>query len=151
MKLNLLHGPRRTQRGFYLIGLLLTLVIILILAGGQWNSQMGSTPAEINAVNNAADAVADIDPDATTNVKSAVNTIDRARGKACEAQRATLAGELNMAQMGAGGGVPDRFDVRPRVQHIQCPDRGTFSYDDSIKIYCSIHNPPPEGLKVHKL
>lgn len=154
MNRSLLRFTRRAngERGFYLIGLLLTLAIVAILVGGQWSSYTGSSPQDIQGVNHAADAVSNMDPEPQGSVVStAQGHLDRSRDTACDAQRSAIRGTLTMEQAMSGGAVPDRFAVRPKVSHIVCPRRGQYSYDDQLNVYCTLHHPAPEGMKTYAL
>lgn len=105
------------QRGFYLIGLLMVLVIMLILAGNQVGKK-------------------------AQNVK---RPISKSKEAACSLNRSAFLTNVRMWSMSHMGEKPTRENLeRDGVQIPGCPEGGNWTLSqDGQTVYCSIHAPAP--------
>lgn len=117
--------PRHDERGFYLIGLLMVLVIIAILVGGNPFGG-GST---------------------TSQMQQAKISIDRANNGVCAGNRSTVRTEL-IQWMALDGRLPSEEELNRRLYSKLCPDGGTYEIDAKQNIFCTDHEPAPEGLEI---
>ena len=111
-------------RGFYLVGLLIVLVIILIL-----------TYKELKPEEKAAQ------------VTQAQVYIDRSRDVLCESNRAAIAQNLTMWRIDHAGETASIDVLRRADFNIPvCPKGGVYTISpDGSQVYCSVHFPPPAG------
>lgn len=142
------RGLRRRDRGFYLIGLLLALVIIMILAGRNYQSASGTGQGSGGGVTSL---LTDPIQAQVTEVQVGNNRIDNTRDFACDTNRTQLGTELTMLSMSGGGVLPDPAFVSQKLNYIHCTGKGRLQYDDDGKTYCTEHAPAPQGLTVHDL
>ena len=104
------------NKGFYLIGLLIALVIIMILVGYQ----MGGNKKE--------------------NLPPAKTQIDRGKAAACTANRRALETQIQMWMIQHPGETPTIEKLKQaRISIPRCPAGGTYSITPEGKVVCSIH------------
>ena len=126
-------NPGRRRRGFYLIGMLIALAIIFILMGRGYFFKEASP---MKGVEQAMQAEA---------------YIDRSQVSACLANRNTLKAELTTMSINNGGPLPGIHAMRAKLGPKICPDKGTLQLDDRGNVYCTLHEPAPEGVQVQDL
>lgn len=104
------------NKGFYLIGLLIALLIIMILAGYQ----LGGDKKE--------------------NIPPAKTQIDRGKSAACMANRRTLETQIQMWMIQHPGETPTKEKLeQARISIPRCPAGGTYSITPDGKVVCSVH------------
>lgn len=115
--------PSSSQRGFYIIGLLIVLAIIFFLVGRQ----MGGPTEQAQQV------------------VTAQSRIDRSEEITCGANRQSFSQNITMWQINHGGEKATLEKLqRDRVAIPRCPGGGEYSIGpDGKTIYCSLHAPPP--------
>ena len=117
--------PTQGRRGFYMIGLLMVLAIILILTGEGYfkKNAQGITQAQLYT--------------------------DRSRDSACAINRNQLKTKISMDIVNNMGQVPSKYTLQAKYANnsTKCPGEGVFSVDGQGAIYCSEHA-PPEGIDV---
>lgn len=140
---------RRSDRGFYLIGLLMAIVIIMILAGRNYQSASGT------GAGSTADSAASLllDPLAATagQIQDGNNRIDQTKALGCSTNRTQAATELTMLTVGNMGELPSPEIVHNKAGHIGCPEGGKFQYDEMSRVYCTKHSPAPAGVQIRNL
>ncbi len=105
------HG----RRGFYLIGILIALVIIMILAKNQLGSLNYGKDGE--------------------------TYIERTEGVACGMNRGTALSKLQMWRV---NNPKERPSFQKIGVNVQCPEGGKWTFSrDGTAIYCSLHAPDP--------
>ncbi|MFW6304046.1 MAG: type II secretion system protein [Candidatus Sumerlaeota bacterium] len=110
----------RRQRGFYLIGLVAVLAIIMILAYTQ------------------------LAPDPETGESMPKTQIDRGKENACALNRQTLQTHITAWSVNHVGEKPTIARLKAtNVVVPTCPGGGRYSIGDDSTIYCSEHNPDP--------
>lgn len=137
------------EQGFYLIGLLMVVAIIMILAGRNFQSASGS--GQGSAADSAASVL--VDPLATgaNQVQMGNARIDGTQALSCDTNRSQLATDLTMMAMSDGGQLPPASVVSKKLGHIGCPTSGTFQYDAGSHVFCTEHAPAPAGTQVRNL
>jgi len=118
----------RAERGFYLIGLLIVLIIIAVVLGKGYFRQ-----------------------DPTTGATQAQMYIERSKDTACTADRLAMQADITQIGLLSGGGPPSIQALRARLGPRRCQAGGEFLLDAKGNVYCTVHAPPPEGLEVFKL
>ncbi len=116
------YAKHLKRRGFYMIGVLIVVVIILILT---WN-QLG--------------------PDPTTGVTTAQRQIDKSEVAACTANRQTLRTHIatwKINHMGEDLTVQNMQESGVVIP--KCPAGGEITIDADGNVYCSKHAPQSEG------
>ena len=115
-----LHRPGQPQAGYYLIGLLIVIVIILIL--------MKSGPLE---------------QDPVTGVTQYETTLDRTDTAVCATNRKTIEGDVISWQIVNSGQKPNMEIVKRKFNLPPCPGGGVYTLGEDGSVYCTVHNPPP--------
>lgn len=114
---------RNSQRGFYLIGLLLVLLIIIVL--------MLKGPFGPGS-------------DTKSQVTTAQMSLNRANTSVCASNRLTLQTNLINWRMTHLGETPTIEKIRQSGINISsCPHRGAYLLGPDGAVYCTEHNPPP--------
>lgn len=140
---------RNAQRGFYLIGLLMVVAIIMILSGRNFMSSSGS--GQGSAADSASSLLVDPLAAGANQVQMGNARIDGTKALSCDTNRSQLATDLTMLAMSDGGQLPPASVVSQKLGHIGCPAGGTFQYDAGSRVYCTEHAPAPSGTKARKL
>ena len=113
-------SPTTRRRGFYLIGVLIVLAIILVLYGKQ------------------------LAGDKSEGISSAQTKIDRSKEVACSVNRQMIVTGMTAWQISHPGEQPTIEGLRSAgVTVPNCPQGGTYSIGPKGDVWCSIHNPPP--------
>jgi competence protein ComGC len=116
----MIRTSTHAQRGYYLIGLLIVLVILFILYGNQ------------------------LLPDKTTGKSQATYSIDKAKDSSCLLNRTTMNTQLTTWAMSHPGQKPTIETLQQSGISIPiCPAHGVYSFGDDGTIYCSVHYPMP--------
>lgn len=140
---------QRTDRGFYLIGLLMVVVIIMILAGRNYRSASGTGSG--STADSAASLLLDPLAAGASQVQDGNNRIDQAKALTCSTNRTQAATELTMLSAANMGELPTPEVVHSKAGHIGCPEGGKLQYDGMSRVYCTRHAPAPAGVAVHDL
>ena len=107
---------RKYNKGFYLIGLLIALMIIMILTG----KYMGG--------------------DKSTNTPPVTTNIDRSKKAACSANRLQLQTSIQMWSVTHPGETPTLEKLREaRYTVPTCPSGGEYTIGESDQVTCSVH------------
>ncbi|HOE97630.1 MAG TPA: hypothetical protein PLS90_13910 [Candidatus Sumerlaeota bacterium] len=112
-------APSYSRRGFYIIGILIVVAIILILV---FKGSMA--------------------PDPVTQVSSGITYIDRSQEVACSTNRNAIRTDLQHYQIN-NPGAPITPDVIRKANSATCPDGGIYLMAQDGHIFCTLHDPPP--------
>jgi Tfp pilus assembly protein PilE len=140
---------RNPERGFYLIGLLMVVVIIMILSGRNFQSASGS--GQGSAADSAASLFTDPLAIGAGQVQMGNARIDGTKALSCDTNRSQFATDLTMLAMSHSGQLPQPSVVSNRLGHFGCPTTGKFQYDDGSHVFCTEHAPAPPSANVHNL
>lgn len=138
-----------SERGFYLIGLLMVVAIIMILAGRNYQSASGS--GQGSAADSAASLLLDPLAAGANEVQMGNARIDGTKALSCDTNRSQLATDLTMLAMSDGGQLPPASVVSQKLGHIRCPTGGKLQYDSGSRVYCTEHAPARADTKVRNL
>jgi hypothetical protein len=127
----------------------MVLVIIMILAGRNYQSASGTNPGSMS--DSAASILLDPLAAGAGQVQEGNNRIDQTRALTCGTNRTQAATELTMLAVTNQGELPSPEVVHNKVGHIGCSEGGKFQYDARSRVYCSKHAPAPAGIQVRNL
>ena len=120
MKRNPLHRPGQSESGYYIIGLLIVIVIILVL--------MKSGPLE---------------QDPVSGVTQYQTNIDRTETSVCGNNRKAVETNIVSWQIANSGQKPNMEALKRKYTTLHCPGGGVFTLGEDGHIYCTVHDPPP--------
>lgn len=110
------------NKGFYLIGLLIALMIIMILTGKFMTG------------------------DEKSGTEGAIHSLDKSKAAACSANRMSLQTQLQMWSISHPGEEITLEKLRAANYSIpKCPAGGEYSISKQGYIHCSIHDPDPSA------
>ena len=108
------------NKGFYLIGLLIALLIIMILTGKFMTG------------------------DEKSGTGGAINALDKSKAAACSANRMQLQTQLQMWAVSHPGEEATLENLRAANYSIpRCPAGGEYTITGQGQVNCSIHDPAP--------
>lgn len=118
------HGlPSHRRHGFYIIGLLIVIVIIMVvMLKGPFSS------------------------DPVTQVTQYEQSTNRAEEAACSMNRMSIGTDLTNWRIMNPGQAINMDIIRRSLRIPNCPGGGAYLIDKDGTIYCSVHTPPPAEM-----
>jgi hypothetical protein len=143
----------RSDRGFYLIGLIFVVAIIMILAGRNYRGASGTGGTGNSAGSGGVESlfIAPLEMQATE-INAGNARLENTRDQICDTNRTQLGIDLSMLSINYAGQMPDPSIVKQHAGHLRCTSpKGALQYDADGNVYCTLHAPAPGGIRVFDL